>query len=72
MKKEAILANVRSAETQVAEAESELERLLRELQGTARAEKRTISAALEAAFDKLRSARQHLLTVEKLASASDD
>lgn len=72
MKKGALLANVRSAKNQVAEAEDELAQLLRQLQGTARAEKTTISKALEAAFQKLRSAREQLVSLETLAAQEDD
>ena len=67
-----LLANVRSAKGEVAEAEDELGALLKSLQRNARAEKTTISTALEAAFDKLRAARRHLDVVEKLARAKDE
>jgi hypothetical protein len=72
MEDSALLADVRSAELQVAEAEEELAGLLRELQGVARAEKTTISATLEAALDKLRLARRRLILIEERASAKDD
>jgi hypothetical protein len=72
MEDSALLADVRSAEFQVAEAEQELASLLREIQGVARAEKTTISKTLEAALDKLRLARRQLLLIEERAAANDD
>lgn len=72
MDKELLLANVRSAKSEVAEAEVELEALLRELERNVRAEKTTISKALESAFDKLRTARKHLGNLEDLASGKDE
>ncbi len=72
MDKQALLAEVSSAKDAVANAEQDLAKLLRELQSSARAEKTTISKALEAAFEKLRSARQHLVALEKITSADDD
>jgi ElaB/YqjD/DUF883 family membrane-anchored ribosome-binding protein len=72
MKNELLLANVKSATSEVAQAEDELAKLLRELGPTARAEKTTISKAIEAAFDKLRAAREHLGILEELAAAKDE
>lgn len=57
-------ASLLGAKRAVADAEADLERLLRELRVTVRAEKTTISAALEAAFAKLRSARTELDALE--------
>jgi hypothetical protein len=71
MKAQRLLANVRAANGEVAEAEDALAALLRKLRPTARAEKTTISKAFEAAFDRLRTARQHLRTLERLASGED-
>jgi hypothetical protein len=72
MKEQRILQEVRAAKNGVAEAEGDLAKLLRAIQGGARAEKITISETLQAAFDKLRTARQHLVTLEKLAGEPDD
>lgn len=72
MDKKLLLANVRSAKSEVAEAEVQLESLLRELERSVRAEKTTISKALESAFDKLRAARKHLGNLEDLASGKDE
>jgi hypothetical protein len=51
--------------------QGDLARLLHEIRRGARAEKTTISEALQGAFDKLRAARQHLETLEKLAREPD-
>jgi len=67
-----ILEETRAAKDGVAEAEGDLAKLLRDIRGGARAEKITISEALQAAFDKLRTARQHLVTLEKLAGEPDE
>jgi hypothetical protein len=72
MDKKLMLTNVRSAKSEVVEAENELESLLRVLNRTTRAEKTTISKALESAFEKLRAARKHLGNLEDLASGEDD
>ena len=71
MKEQRILEEVRAAKNGVAEAEDDLAKLLREIRGGARAEKITISEALQAAFKKLRATRQHLETLEKLAREPD-
>ena len=65
MDKEKLLADLHSANKQVAEAETQLATLLRELQGGIRAEKVTMSKALEEAIVKLRSARRLLESLEK-------
>jgi hypothetical protein len=71
MKEQRILEEIRAAENVVAEAEGDLARLLQEIRRGLRAEKTTISDALQSAFDKLRAARQHLETLEKLAREPD-
>ena len=48
------------------EAEADIEKLLRELRAKARAEKTTIGEVLEAAFNKLRSARGTVEALEEL------
>jgi hypothetical protein len=72
MKEQVILEEIQAAKNGMIEAESELARLLSEIQGAARAEKTTISEALRDAFHKLRAAREHLDAVEKLARGKDD
>ena len=72
MKEQRILEEVRAAKNGVAEAEGDLARLLREIRAGARAEKITISEALQTAFEKLRATRQHLETLEKLAREPDE
>jgi hypothetical protein len=66
------LVEVRAAKNAVAEAEGDLAKLLQEIRGALRAEKVTISEALQAAFDKLSAAREHLVTLEKLAREPDE
>jgi hypothetical protein len=64
---EQLLQEIRSAKDAVADAEGELTRILGELKRAQRAEKTTISEALEKAFDKLRAARGQLVRLEELA-----
>lgn len=66
------LVEVRAAKNAVAEAEADLAKLLHEVRGALRAEKITISEALQDAFDKLRAAREHLGTLETLAREPDE
>jgi hypothetical protein len=66
---EQLLKEIQSAKDAVADAEGDLGRLLREIKSEVRAEKTTISEALQKAFDKLRAARGHLVRLEKLALA---
>lgn len=66
------LVEVRAAKNAVADAEGDLAKLLHEIRGALRAEKVTISEALQEAFDKLRAAREHLVTLEKLAGGPDE
>jgi hypothetical protein len=72
MKDKRILEEIRAAQSGVAEAEGDLARLLREIRGGSRAEKITIGEGLQAAFDKLRTARAHLVKLEKLAREDDE
>jgi hypothetical protein len=66
---EQLLRVIQAAKDAVADAEGDLTRLLREVQSGLRADKITISEALQKAFDKLRAAREHLIRLEKLAVA---
>ena len=67
-----ILDEIRVAKDRVADAESDLARLLKEIEVAPRAEKTTISEALHNAFQKLRDAREHLGKLETLIRAKDD
>lgn len=66
---ERLLQEIKSAKNAVADAEGDLTRLLREVRTAVRAEKTTISDALQKAFDKLSVAREQLVRLEKLALA---
>lgn len=66
---EQLLHEIKSAKDAVADAEGDLARILREVRAAVRAEKTTISEALQKAFDKLRAARGQLVRLEKLALA---
>jgi hypothetical protein len=52
-----VLSKVEAAKREMTEAEADIEKLLRELRANARAEKTTISEVLEAAFNRVLSAR---------------
>lgn len=67
-----ILEEIRAAKSGVADAESDLVRLLKEIEVAPRAEKTTISETLHDAFQKLRDAREHLGKLETLIRAKDD
>ena len=67
-----ILDEIRVAKDRVADAESDLARLLKEIEVAPRAEKTTISEALHNAFQKLRDAREHVGKLETLIRAKDD
>ena len=72
MKESTALVEIQAAKTDVTDAEDDLAKLMSEIQSAARAEKTTISEALLKAFNKLRAAREHLDTLEKLARGQDD
>ncbi len=67
-----ILEEIRVATNGVADAENDLEKLLKEIEIAPRAEKTTISEALRHAFEKLRNAREHLGRLETLICGKDD
>jgi hypothetical protein len=69
--KDKVLEEIRVAKNGVADAESDLTRLLKELQVAPRAEKMAISEALQGAFQKLRDAREHLDNLETLILGED-
>jgi hypothetical protein len=68
---ERLLEEIQGAKSGVMDAEGDLARLLKDLQGSPRAEKITMSEALQSAFDKLGAAREHLVTLEKLARGEE-
>jgi hypothetical protein len=68
----AVLEEVGVAKNGVADAESDLARLLREIQVAPRAEKTTISEMLQSALQKLRNAREHLEKLETANRSKDD
>ena len=72
MNDKVILEEVGVATNAVADAESDLAKLLKEIEVAPRAEKTTISEALHNAFRKLRGAREHLGKLEMLIRANDD
>ena len=70
--RQAILAKVKTAATEVSDAASDLDKLLAELRSAPRAEKTTISKVVEAAFARLKAARIALSDVEKILEDEDD
>lgn len=70
--RQAILAKVKTAATEVSDAASDLDKLLAELRSAPRAEKTTISKVVEAAFARLKAARVALSDVEKILQDEDD
>ncbi len=72
MKKKLALSKIESAKRDISAAEKELEQVLRDMQVMPRAEKTTISKALEDAFTKLKAARSDLSDLEKLVSGDKD
>ena len=71
MKDESILEEIQVAKDSVAGAESDLAALLKKIEIAPRAEKMTISEALQSAFQKLRGAREHLGKLEALIRGDD-
>jgi hypothetical protein len=72
MKDKLVLEEIRAAKNEVADAESDLARLLSEIHVAPRAEKTTISEALRSAFQKVREAREHLGRLETLLRGKND
>jgi hypothetical protein len=70
--KESILAKVHAASNEVSEAATDLDKLLGELTSGLRAEKTTISLAITAAFERLKSARVALVEVEALVACEKE
>jgi hypothetical protein len=68
-----LIDRVDRAKNDVANAESELDRLMGELDALPRAQKTTVSSALDTAFSKLRDARSYLAELERvIASVKPD
>jgi hypothetical protein len=71
VKNEPLLTKIESAKLDMLAAEDELAAALRDLEVLPRAEKTTISAALEDAFAKVRAARTNLSDLEKLVAGEE-
>jgi len=71
MKEQLVLGEIHAAKNAIADAEGDLAQLLSEVQVASRAEKTTISEAMQNAFHKLRAAREHLVALEKLTRGED-
>lgn len=72
MKSESVLEAIAVARNDVADAESELAGLLKEVELAPRAEKTTISETLRVAIRKLRDGREHLVKLETLIRGKVD
>ena len=72
--KQTVLAKVKTAATEVSDAATDLDKLLKELKAAPRAEKTTVSKVVEEAFSRLKNARVALSDVEKILKkeAADD
>jgi hypothetical protein len=68
MDKAQLLEKINASKREMGEAETDLEKVLRELRTAPRAEKTTISKVVEDAFAKLRAARKNLIDLERLIS----
>ncbi|KYF51415.1 hypothetical protein BE08_32235 [Sorangium cellulosum] len=71
MQKKTLLEKVTAAKQEIADAESNLERALREIQVAPRADKTTVSEVVQAAFTKLRAARTNLTELEGLVMTDE-
>ncbi len=72
MKIKKIREQVTTAKTAIEAAEEQLDATLKEVRVIPRAEKQTVSIAVEAAFAKLRVAKAQLLALEKTLTEEDD
>jgi hypothetical protein len=61
-----IRSRIHVATSEMAHAESELERVLKEMHVGPRAEKTTVTAVVEAALERLKAARVAVATLEEL------
>lgn len=64
--KDILSSKIAAARTEIADAESALEKIVSEIDLAPRAEKTTVTAVVEDAFTKLRAARLHLEELEAL------
>lgn len=72
IKKAPILAKIKDAKQVITQAEKDVESVLLEVRVAARAEKTTITKALQEAFVKLRAAKASLIDLEKLVKAASE
>ncbi|MGK3991665.1 hypothetical protein [Sorangium sp. So ce1024] len=72
MQKKTLLEKVTAAKQEIADAESNLERALGEIQVAPRADKTTVSEVVQEAFAKLRAARTNLIELEGLVMADEE
>jgi hypothetical protein len=72
MKKKAVLAKIVAAKTEMTAAETDLDKVLREIRMAPRAEKTAISEVVQKAFAELRAARIKLVELEEELSAEPD
>jgi hypothetical protein len=69
VEKTILLEKVAAAKRDIADAESNLEKVLLEIQRARRADKTTISKVVEDAFTKLRAVRTNLVDLEVLVGS---
>jgi hypothetical protein len=69
---DSLRARIDTATREMAHAESELTRALREMRGGRRAEKTTVTAVVETALDKLKAARVTVAELQRILAADDD
>jgi hypothetical protein len=69
---DSLRARIETATREMARAESELTRVLREMRGGPRAEKTTVTAVVETALDKLKAARVTVAELERILASDDD
>jgi hypothetical protein len=67
-----VRAKIHLATREMADAETELERVLKEMRIGSRAEKTTVTAVVEAALDRVRTARAAVASLDPLLGDDDD
>ncbi|XYH94506.1 hypothetical protein ACMHYB_42740 [Sorangium sp. So ce1128] len=72
MLKKTLLEKVAAAKKEIADAESNLEQALGEIQSAPRADKMAVSEVVQEAFTKLRAARTNLIELEGIVLADED
>jgi hypothetical protein len=68
---EALLARIQTATREMAHAEGELGRVLKEMRIGLRAEKTTVTSVVEAALENLKAARATVAELERLLATDD-